>query len=269
MGVLKTILQESWEWRDKIINLARFDLTKQRRGAVLGWAWFFIKPLMYVGCFWFAIEIGMRASRSYPGEGPFILWLTAGLIPWFFMSSMLGPGLDVFHRFSYLVKKVKFPLSAIPHIYTLSNMIIEVMLQVIPLIIYFASGKPLDIHLIQLPFLLVLMYVFWYFVSLMFSPLCAMSKDVKNFMAALSTPFFWLSGVLFEVKTVSVAAVQVVLCFNPITFFATAFRNALYDRVWVWEDPLACGGFAVVFVATVIVAVLVYKKTNQEVADVL
>ena len=269
MSTLVTILKDNWEWRDKIINLARFDLTKQRRGAVLGWTWFFVKPLMYIFCFWFAIEIGLRAGRTSPGDAPYILWLTAGLIPWFFMQNMLGPGLDVFHRFSYLVNKIKFPLSGIPQIYALSNMFIQLMLQSILVVVYIACGQGFDVHLLQVPFLLLLMYVFWYFVSLLFSPLCAMSKDVKNLMAALSTPFFWLSGILFEVRSISIGLVQTFLLFNPITFFASSFRDAIYFRVWIWEDPMMCAGFAVVFVVTVIVAIIVYRKTNQEVADVL
>ena len=269
MSTLVTILKDCWEWRSKIINLAQFDLTKQRRGAVLGWAWFFVKPLMYIFCFWFAIEIGLRAGRTAPGSAPFILWLSSGLIPWFFMQNILGAGLDVFHRYPYLVTKIKFPLSGIPHIFVLSNMIIQLLLQIVIVVLYVACGQGPDIHLIQVPFLLLLMYVFWYFVSLMFSPLCAMSKDVKNLMAALSTPFFWLSGILFDVRGIGIDWMQAILLFNPITFFATGFRDAIYDKAWVWEDPMMCAGFVIVFVATIVMSLVIYRKTNQGVADVL
>ncbi|MBR0404361.1 MAG: ABC transporter permease [Eggerthellaceae bacterium] len=269
MSTLATILKDNWEWREKICNLALFDLKKQSRGAVLGWAWFFVQPLVYVFCFWFAIEVGMRAGRASTEDAPFILWLTAGLIPWFFMSKMLGAGLDVFHRYPYLVNKIKFPLSAISSIYTLSTMIIQLMLQLILVVVYVACGQAPDIHLIQVPFLLILMYGFWYFVSLLFSPLCAMSKDVKNLMNALATPFFWLSGILFEVRTINVSWIQDILYFNPITFFATAFRDAVCDKLWIWEDPMMCIGFVIVFVVTAVLGLVVYKKTNKEVADVL
>ena len=113
LSTLATILKDNWEWRKQIGRLALFDLVKKSRGAVLGWAWFFIKPAMYIFCFWFALEIGLRAGNSDAGAPPYILWLCAGLIPWFFMQDMLGPGLDVLHRYSYLVNKIKFPLSGI------------------------------------------------------------------------------------------------------------------------------------------------------------
>ncbi len=205
LSTLATILKDNWEWRKQIGRLALFDLVKKSRGAVLGWAWFFIKPAMYIFCFWFALEIGLRAGNSDAGAPPYILWLCAGLIPWFFMQDMLGPGLDVLHRYSYLVNKIKFPLSGISTIFSGATLIVELMLMVALFVIYFACGMPLDVYLLQVPILLVLMFLFWNTVSILFSQLSAMSKDVKNLMSAMSTPFFWLSGVLFDVK-ISISA---------------------------------------------------------------
>ena len=74
------------------------------------------------------------------------------------------------------------------------------MLMVVLFAIYFACGMPVDVYLLQVPILLLLMFLFWDVVSILFSQLSAMSKDVKNLMGAMSTPFFWLSGVLFDVK---------------------------------------------------------------------
>lgn len=269
LSTLATILKDNWEWRKQIGRLALFDLVKKSRGAVLGWAWFFIKPAMYIFCFWFALEIGLRAGNNDAGAPPYILWLCAGLIPWFFMQDMLGPGLDVLHRYSYLVNKIKFPLSGISTIFSGATLIVELMLMVALFVIYFACGMPLDVYLLQVPILLVLMFLFWNTVSILFSQLSAMSKDVKNLMSAMSTPFFWLSGVLFDVKDIHIGWVQTMLDFNPITFFVTAFRGAFYDKTWFWNDPSACVGFVVVFAITLLAALFVYKKFNEEVCDVL
>ena len=269
LSTLATILKDNWEWRKQIGRLALFDLVKKSRGAVLGWAWFFIKPAMYIFCFWFALEIGLRAGNSDAGAPPYILWLCAGLIPWFFMQDMLGPGLDVLHRYSYLVNKIKFPLSGISTIFSGATLIGDLMLMVALFVISFACGMPLDVYLLQVPILLVLMFLFWNTVSILFSQLSAMSKDVKNLMSAMSTPFFWLSGVLFDVKDIHIGWVQTMLDFNPITFFVTAFRGAFYDKTWFWNDPSACVGFVVVFAITLLAALFVYKKFNEEVCDVL
>ena len=270
MSTLGSILKDNWEWRSQIVRLAFFELKKQSRGAALGWVWFFVQPIIYLFCFWFAIDIGLRGSKGIEaGDVPFILWLAAGIIPWFFIKDMLSGGINVMRKYSYLVKKVKFPLCAISSIYELAMFFLQLMTQVILVVIYIACGQGPDLHLLQVPFLLLLMYAFWYFFSVLMSPICAMSKDVKNMMNSLSTPFFWLSGVLFDVGAMGIGWIQAILYFNPITFFVTAFRDAVYYKVWIWEDPFLVGSFAIVFLATMICALLVYKRTKEKVADVL
>ena len=270
LSTLATILRDNWEWRKQIGRLAIFELMKKSRGAVLSWAWFFMKPGMYIFCFWFALEVGLRAGGGFEaGAPPYILWLCAGLIPWFFMQDMLGTGLDVMHRYPYLVNKIKFPLSGISTIYSCATMIVQLMLMAVLFVIYFACGMSIDVYLLQVPLLLLLMLVFWDMVSILFSQLCAISKDVANLMKALSTPIFWLSGVIFNLKNISIDWIQIALFFNPITFFVSAFRGAFYDKTWFWDDPGMCAGFAVVFVVTLVAMLFVYKRFNEEVADVL
>jgi len=264
-------LQDNWLWRKQIARLALFELKKKSRGAVLSWAWFFIKPGMYIFCFWFALNVGLRvgSGNAEAGAPPYILWLCAGLIPWFYMQDMLSTGIDVLHRYPYLVNKIKFPLSGISTIYTSAIMIVQLMLMAALFIIYFLCGMKFDVYLLQVPLLLVLMLIFWDMASILFSQLSAISKDFANLFKALSTPFFWLSGVIFDVSKVPFDWIQTILYFNPISFFVTAFRDAFYNKIWFWEDPMLVIGFAVVFVVTFLLMGFVYKKLNEEVADVL
>ena len=270
LNTLKTMIVDNWQWSPQIWRLARFELVKKSRGTVLSWAWFVIKPAIYVFCFWFALEIGLRGARAGATEGvPYILWLASGIVPWFFMQEMLGGGCDVLHKFSYLVKKIKFPLSAISSIYTLAYMIIQLILQVCLFIIYFACKMPLDPYLIQVPIAIFLMFLFWDIFSIFISQITAFSKDVSNLVKTLSTPMFWLSGVIFNLKAIDIEWIQTLMNYNPVTFFCTVFRDAFCDKMWFWEDPALTSGFAVVFVVTLVLALFVYKQLNEEVADVL
>ena len=82
-------------------------------------------------------------------------------------------------------------------------------------------------------------------------------------------PVFWLSGIIFNVSNISIAWIQKVLLFNPVTFFATAYRNALFSKAWVWENPELLGAFCIVFLVTLIVMSVLYKRLAGEVSDVL
>lgn len=272
LNTLATIVKDNWTWRKQIGHLAIFELMKKARGAVLGWAWLAIKPITFIAVFWFALEVGLRASASSSDAYPYFIWLIAGLVPWFYMSDMLGTGTDVLHRYSYLVNKVKFPLSGISTLFSLSTLIINAVLFILLFIIYTAYGMPWDIYLIQVPILLLLMFIFWDMVSVLTSQLSGISKDFGHLMQAFQQPFFWLSGILFNMNVLEPAGfgwAANVMLFNPITFFCTAFRDALCDKVWFWDDPVFFGSFAAVFLVTLVVMILVYRHFNEEVSDAL
>ena len=270
LKTLATIIKENWEWRSQIWRLSKFEIVKKSRGTLLSWAWFIIKPAMYVFCFWFALEIGLRSARAGATEGvPYILWLASGIIPWFFMSEMISGGCDVLHKFSHLVKKIKFPQSAISTIFTTSHLLIQVMLQVCLIALSLVCGMQFDMYLLQIPIAILVMFFFWTIFSILFSQITAFSKDVANLCKTFSTPLFWLSGVIFNLKAVDIDWIQTIMNYNPVTFFCTIFRDALCDKMWFWEDVTLCSGFAVVFVVTLVLALFVYKRLNEEVSDVL
>lgn len=269
VGTLSEILKEQWEWRKQILSLGLFDLKKISAGAVLGPLWFFAKPAVYILVFWFALEVGLRSADQTGSDVPYILWLMGGLIPWFYIQEILGTGINIFKRYSYLVTKIKFPLAGIPTIFSISTFVIQLGLVVALLVVYFLCGQPLDLYLLQLPVALVLMFVFFNMFSLVTSLLSAISKDFMNLMKTLSTPLFWLSGIIFNVYNLQLPLVELVLMLNPITFIVTMYRCAVYDKMWIWDKPEAIVGFVVVFVVTLLVTLVIYRRTHEEVADVL
>lgn len=268
LDTLRLIFSENWEWRKQIANLAVMDIRKTVRGAVLGWVWLFVKPLTYVAVFWFALELGLRAGKSV-GDYPYILWLVAGLIPWFFMQNILNTGANVYRRYPFLVNRIRFPLSAISTFYVLSQFIINMILVALVLVVCVISQTGISVYLLQLPLVFLMMLVFWICFSVMVSPLSAISKDFNNLLKAFATPIFWISGVIFNVSSLNVPLVQQILAFNPVTFFVTASRASFCDQYWIWEKPELLVPFLVVFAITFLLAVFSYHRLRRDVADVL
>lgn len=268
LDTLRLMLSENWEWRKQIVNLALLDIKKTCRGAVLGWIWLLVKPLTYVLVFWFALDMGLRAGNGVE-EYPFILWLCAGLIPWFFMQDMISTGANVYKRYPYLVNRIKFPLSAISTFYVLSQFIINVFLMLIMLVVCFVVGQGVSLFLLQLPVVYLVMLVFFTCFSVMISPLSAISKDFNNLLIAFGTPIFWVSGIIFDVSTLNLPLIQEILAFNPVTFFATASRACFCDPFWIWEKPELWVPFLIVFALTALMCVVSYHRLRKDVADVL
>ena len=122
--------------------------------------WAIIKPTVTIFVYWFAFSIGLRIGKDVNGF-PYFLWLIAGVVPWFYMSEMITAGTDCIRKYSYLVTKMKFPVSTIPTFVNISKFMIHLVLIYLVIIIFRLFGYTPDIYLLQLPFYIFLTFVFF------------------------------------------------------------------------------------------------------------
>lgn len=268
MKTVADIISEHIQWRSQIFKLAKADIIKTYSGAALGWAWALIKPTITIFVFWFAFSIGLRGGGAVEGY-PFILWMIAGFIPWFFMSDMITQGAGAIRKYSYLVTKMKFPVSTIPTFVGLSKLAIHLGLMVIVVAIYIFTGHFPDIYWLQIPVYMFFMLLFFIIWGLFSSMLAAMSKDFLNLVKSFTTAIFWMSGIMWNVDSIDIHWLKVVLYFNPVTYIATGYRNCFIYKTWFWEQPLQLGLFALMTVIMAALAVWAYKKLIKEIPDVL
>ncbi len=268
MKVLKEIIKDHIEYRKQIFKLAKSDLAKTYRGSALGWSWAIIKPVVTIFVYWFAFEIGLRAGKDVNGF-PFFLWLIAGVVPWFYMGDMITGGTNCIRRYSYLVTKMKFPVSTIPTFVSLSNLTVNLILLAIVIIIFALFGFAPDIYMLQLPFYILLSFIFFTFWSLFASFIGAISKDFVNLVKSFITAIFWLSGILWNAEAVAIPWLKKLLMLNPVTFLVNGFRNCFINKIWFWEQPKRLMYFAIITFVLFLLGLWSYKKLRKDVADVL
>lgn len=262
------IIRDHIQYGQQIFKLAKADLVKTYRGAALGWAWAIIKPAVTVFVYWFTFEIGLRAGNNVEGF-PFFLWLISGVIPWFYMNDMLTQGTEAIRKYSYLVTKMKFPISTIPTFVSISKFMVHLALLAIMIIIFILMGYPPSIYLIQLPIYMLLNFLFFTVFSLLASLLACMSKDFANLVKSLVTAIFWLSGIIWNINTLKVPWLKSLLKINPVTFLIEGYRNCFIHGKWIWESPKTLICFLVILVILAIIAIWLYRKLRKEIPDVL
>jgi len=262
------IIKDHIAYRQQIFKLAKADLVKTYRGAALGWSWAIIKPAVTIFVYWFAFSVGLRRATEVSGF-PYFLWLIAGIIPWFYISDMIASGTDTIRRYSYLVTKMRFPVSTIPTFVSISKFMVQIILIIIMLVIFTIMGYPPDIYLLQLPFYILLMFVFCTIWSLFASLLAAISKDFGNLVKSMITAIFWLSGIMWDPATISIPWVKKFLMLNPVTYLVSGFRNCFINKIWFFEQPKRLVYFLVITVILLVVSIWTYRKLRKEIPDVL
>lgn len=268
MQNLINILKEHIEYRHQILKLAKADLNKTYRGAALGWSWAVIKPTVTIFVYWFAFSIGLRMAKDV-GEYPFFLWLLAGVVPWFYMSEMITGGAESIRKYSYLVTKMKFPISTIPTFVNISKFMVHLVLLIIMIIIFVLFGFKPDVYILQLPFYMIVMFAFFNLWGLFASLLAAISKDFLNLVKAFVSAIFWLSGIIWNADTVTIPWLRRFLNLNPVTFIVNGYRNCFINKIWFWEQPKRIGYVAIFLTVMLILSLWSYRKLRKEIPDVL
>ena len=103
---------EIYKNRKLVFSLAKNDFKTKYAGSYFGTIWAFIQPIVTICVYWFVFGLALR-NGSDKGV-PFVLWLIAGLIPWFFFQEGLIGGTNALLEYNYLVKKVVFNIRILP-----------------------------------------------------------------------------------------------------------------------------------------------------------
>ncbi len=115
---MRNSLTGLWQSRQLIWKLSKNDFKNRFAGSYLGRVWAFAQPVVTVLLYWFVFGHIMMADKkellTAGVEAPYVLWLTAGLVPWFYFSEAVSNGTTSLLEYSYLVKKVVFQIRIIP-----------------------------------------------------------------------------------------------------------------------------------------------------------
>ena len=104
--------------RRLILKLAKNDIKTRFAGSYLGIIWAFVQPVVTVCIYWLVFGHGLKQGQSL--ELPFLVYLVAGIVPWFYCQEVMSAGTATLLEYSYLVKKVVFNIRVLPVVKALS-----------------------------------------------------------------------------------------------------------------------------------------------------
>jgi len=260
---LINIIKENLNFIKQIIKLSKSDLKKQYKGAALGPLWAIIKPGITIFVFWFAFEVGLRSNKEVNGFS-FFVFLLVGMIPWFFMSEAILDGARSLRNNRHFITKMPFPMSTIMTYTVLAKVYTHVFLVAI---LFF--GVTPSIYNIQILFYLPMMYLYFTCFSWITGPLSAVSKDFENIVKSIIQAVFWLSGIIWDPYSLKDGIVKSILLLNPVTYFASGYRNTFLYKKWFFETPYETIGFLVLLFLTGYAGSVVYRKLRKTIPDIL
>ncbi len=249
-----------------IWELAKQDFKSRYMGSYLGILWAFIHPIVTIGIFWFVFENGLK-SRPVT-DSPFVLWLIAGIVPWFFFSESLGRATNAILEKRFLVKKVVFRVSILPLVKILSALVVHLMFLVVALGLLTAYGLTPSIYTWQLLYYLTATFVLLLGLAWMTSALVVFVRDLGQVVSMTLQFGFWLTPICWPVTMVP-ERFRTFVELNPLYYIVRGYRESLIDHVWFWQHPRQSLFFWCITGMIFIVGGLIFKRLRPQFADVM
>ncbi len=258
--------KELFNNRKMIFRLAKNDFKTKYVGSYLGIIWAFIQPMITIAVYWFVFEIGFRTQKV--GEVPYVLWLSAGLIPWFYFSEAWLGGTNSLIEYSYLVKKVVFRITILPIVKISSALIVHVFFVGFIILLFLINGYMPDIYTLQIIYYVICMISLLLGISYFTSAVIIFFRDLSQIISILLQIGMWMTPILWNSSMLN-EKYHWILKLNPMYYVVQGYRNSLIDKTWFWEYFNWTLYFWCLVLLLFIIGAAVFKRLKPHFADVL
>ena len=216
-------LREIWAYRELLYFLIWRDIKVRYKQTVLGGAWAIIQPLFTMVVF--SLFFGKLAKM--PSDGiPYPIFSYTALVPWSFFANGLNHASNSLVGNSNLITKVYFPRMSMPIASVLGGILDFILAFIVLIGMIFYYGQMPSVHMLWLPFFLMLAFFTSLGASLWLSAMYVKFHDVRHIIPFLTqiwlfaTPIAYPSSLLPEPWFT-------IYGINPMTGVVEGFRWAL------------------------------------------
>lgn len=267
MGQFFSEIAQIWKHKEMVSELAKADFKKRIAGSYFGMVWMFVQPVVTIVIYYLVFTL-LRDGRN--DRYPFILWLVAGLVPWFFFSEALQLATNSLYEYSYLVKKVVFNISVLPVIKVVSALFIHLIFLLIMVLFYGIMGYFPTAYWLQIPYYSLAMLVLVLAVGYLCASIYVFFKDMAQIVSIILQFGIWVTPIMWNYIEVGIGGTALALLkLNPMFYIVQGYRDSLLDQVWFWQRPGETLYFWVFALLFLFAGVSVFQRLRPHFADVL
>lgn len=262
MDFLKTLFNN----RKLIIKLGKNDFRNRFANTGLGAIWGFAQPFVFLLTYVIVFQYILKTGSS--GEYPYVVWFLPGMSIWLFCSDAILTASNSIRNYSYLVKKVVFPIDIIPVISLASSSFIGIFLIIVASIVCIILGYVPNFLII----IYILLCLICFIISLtrFTSAITTLVPDFAQLLNIVIQLCMWFTPIIWNLDMISGKIVYIFKAF-PFTYLVEGFRQAFMENSCIITE--SNGLFTLVFWSITIIMFIwgnaIFKKSKKDFADVL
>jgi lipopolysaccharide transport system permease protein len=217
-------LDELWQYRELIYFFIWRDIKVRYKQTILGAAWAILQPLITMVIF--TLFFGKLAKM--PSDGiPYPIFSYAALVPWTFFSNGVSKASSSLVGGGGMLKKIYFPRMVLPIASVTGGFVDFVLAFSVMILLMIVFGVTPTLNIIWLPFLLVLAWATALGVSLWFTSLNVLFRDVRYVVPFIIQAWLFATPVVYPASLIENPMWRAVFALNPMVGVVEGFRWAL------------------------------------------
>ncbi len=263
MEFIKTIFKNrKITWR-----LGKSDFKNRFASTSLGSIWGFLQPFVFMITYVIVFQYILKTPA--PGNYPYTVWFLPGMAMWLCLNDSIMSASNSIRTYSYLVKKVVFPIDTIPIISLISSSFVSIFLIIIAIVVSaIYSFLP---NIFMLLYVIFAAYCFLIAFTRFTSAITTLVPDFSNLLGILMQLFFWFTPIIWNLNMLERHKVilQIVKC-TPFTYLVTGIRdvflggNIITDNYFIYTIA-----FWIITTLLFLWGNYIFNKNKKDFADVL
>ncbi|MCR5398514.1 MAG: ABC transporter permease [Lachnospiraceae bacterium] len=266
-GSIKGLYQN----RELIWKLACNDFKKRYAGSYLGAIWAMIQPVVTIVMYYIVFDVIMKSGAQDGPRAtsiPYVLFLTAGLVPWFFFQEALTHGTAAMVEYNYLVKKVVFDVSILPVIKVLAAIFIHIFFVCVMIVMACVYGYYPSIYTIQILYYSLCVLLLTLGLAYITSSIMVFFRDIAQIIGIILQIGMWATPILWNIESLS-PIWKTIISINPLVYVVTGYRNSVVGGVWFFEDVWGTVYFWCFTLIMLWLGTTLFNRLKPHFADVL
>ncbi len=253
--------------RKLIWQLGKNDFKNRFASTSLGSIWGFLQPFVFMFTYVIVFQYILKTGSS--GNIPYVVWFLPGVAIWQWLNDSIMSASNSIRAYSYLVKKVVFPVDIIPMISIVASSFVGLFLILVATVVCLVFGYlP---NLFEFIYVLVAFFAFIIAFTRFTSAITTLVPDFSNLLGIIMQLFFWFTPIIWNLSMLEEhnTILTLIKC-SPFTYLVTVFREVFIPGNMLTENHFL---FTIVFWLITGIMFLwgnsVFKRNKKDFADVL
>ena len=248
-------------------KLGKNDFRNRFANTSLGTIWGFAQPFVFMITYVIVFQYILHSGSS--GQYPYVVWFLPGMSMWMYCSDAILTSSNSIRNYSYLVKKVVFPVDIIPVISLTSASFIGIFLMFIAVVVSSIFGYvPNFLNVIYILFCAI---IFIISLTRLTSAITTVVPDFAQLLTIVIQLCMWFTPIVWNLSMISNQTFVKIFKCMPFTYLVEGFRQAFMENSQIITEQNYM--FTIVFWVITILIFLwgnrVFRKTKKDFADVL